>query len=316
VIAIVDPAVFRADDTNGLEKRVRELLELLRATGAHLPEPSEAYWIEIDARFLAAIRTHPSRSLKFAIQELQRHTAMQIAPLPDVHAHGEAWGFNTVFAWAHSNDFPLEHIEELLIRCILHELPVFVVSADVDGLNCSLVTHGDSAPIVVRNVWQITVRLNGRQTRIVEVLRSIRNLQVTWTQRYDEDLPSDDLGGSYPYCPPKRWWLRTTSPDSVTDSKPGFRDYWGNGWTRPTQGGSEHWDVHIHHPDHLESVGLQEINVLSFGQSNGVPGDIHHMPKKKKAKFRQNSSWSCEDCGERSVDMSGTARIKTFGDST
>jgi hypothetical protein len=71
-------------------------------------------------------------------------------------------------------------------------------------------------------------------------------------------------------------------------------DAQGQGWARPSTGGGYHWDVYLT-AQAEDRIGLAQINITQHGApaGQGRPGDLHHVPKDKRPRLRDQSGWRC-----------------------
>jgi hypothetical protein len=172
----------------------------------------------------------------------------------------------------------------LLVSCALLDQPVALATRLFHGRNMTVHAVGRTT-LVEKTRWRLILHVPGRPPRFVPCVRSRRNLDTPWTTRFDDLLPDT---GHYPFCPPARWWRRDVPAHRTCRSKPCWVDVFGNGWGQPGAGGNLHWDVFLEDPAMAEAVGLDAINVVAWGtpEPGKTPGEIHHVPEDKKARFR------------------------------
>ena len=81
------------------------------------------------------------------------------------------------------------------------------------------------------------------------------------------------------------------------ESRPVWIDERGYGWARPNimGGKGHHWDVYITDVKVAERIGLSQLNIVEFGAppEQGRPGSLHHLPKQKQGRLRDDTGWTC-----------------------
>jgi hypothetical protein len=148
--------------------------------------------------------------------------------------------------------------------------------------------------------WVVQVHVKGAEPTAIPCVHCRRNLRegLRWTTRFDPRLPAEADGAKYPFCPPRNWWRRDVAVVQTQESRPVWVDQKNYGWARPNISGGQghHWDVYITDTNVAERIGLAQLNIVEFGApvGEGEPGSIHHLPKQKRARLRDDGGWSCE----------------------
>lgn len=126
--------------------------------------------------------------------------------------------------------------------------------------------------------------------------RSPEQIHRPWTIRYDERLPTNEDNVRYPFCLPVDWHRGRIKAVGTRESVPAWLDAVRRAWTRPNIPGGRgyHWDVFLEDTDEISAVGTDQLNIVAYGapSTEGVPGNIHHVPAEKKGRVR-DVGWSC-----------------------
>ncbi|MGE0491989.1 MAG: hypothetical protein AB7S38_22440 [Vulcanimicrobiota bacterium] len=208
-----------------------------------------------------------------------------------------AWGFKSMFGSAGlSSDWP-DRMAAAAWHLIRANKTPFLLCKPVLGRNLKRHQAKDT---VLDEPLRWRLYLQPRTPNPVEIacVYHRRHLEQPWTTRYDWRLPGAADGARCPFCPAEKWWKRDTVAVTTHQSKPVFVDRLNNFWAPPnTPGVTRHWDVFIINPNLVQQIGLDQINVVQFGAppEEGSPGDLHHVPTKKKGSLRTESGWKCPD---------------------
>jgi hypothetical protein len=305
VIAILDPALFRyaSPSTKELSVLLRILADVervLRRYDARVPNV-EWYWAELQRQFVRPLlqAAHSLQPVKPEEQQVVRGLLAAVDSLrsrakyvqfADPIGPVKTWGVKPLFEWI-SPDWH-QIMRRVLLGCVTAEEDMLLVVRLVEGRNLQTIRHGHAC-IYVKTRWRVSIQHAGKTTRI-PCVRNLRNLDVPWTCRLDEHLPSTSERASHPFCPPARWDRRDTVVQGTHTSVPAWLDRLGNGWAPPSTGGGYHWDVFLVHGLE-EQIGLSPINVTRWGgpPEQGSSGDLHHVPSKKRSRLRTEAGWSC-----------------------
>jgi hypothetical protein len=301
VIAILDPALLltaspsgplSADEEKALSALVDDVARIFRDHRASIPAV-DWYWNKLQGEIVRPLyrRIHGPR-LRQGLEALRQHT--RALPLAGRPAHGKTrlWGVKTLFDWPRLSPDWFGVMERLLIGCAQFGEPTVLVTRLFPGRNLDA-REVSGSTLHGKTRWRLYLHVPGNAPCHVPCIRNPRNLAVPWTTRFDDKLPD---GGRYPFCPPRRWWRRDVRAYGTVRSKPAWVDVHGNGWAQPSTGGDYHWDVFIEDPALEEAVGLDAINVAAWGSTDRgkSPGEIHHISKEKKGRFR-DPGWTCPD---------------------
>jgi hypothetical protein len=301
MIAILDPALFltkgsqgplAADEEREMEALVDDVSRLCRDHHVSVLS-ADSYWPKLQKELVRPLylRAKGPR-LRQGLNALQ-HRTRSIALAPSPPAGGiRMWGVKMLFGWSQLAPDWLSIMEQVLLGCVSLAEPVVLVTRLFPGRN--MVRHQvQGTTLTEKTRWRVYVHVAGSPPLHVRCVRNARNVAVPWTARFDERLPD---GGTYPFCPPASWWLRRIQACRTFKSKPAWIDRFGNGWVQPATGGFHHWDVFLEDQDLQRAVGLNQINVVTWGttEKGKAQGTIHHVPGDKKAHFK-GGGWTCPD---------------------
>jgi hypothetical protein len=298
VIAVLDPAWFVARDPGPENERaladdLGAVLALLRRSGARLVA-AEDYWPPLWKELVQPLeRRFPS--VRVQLGELRKLGVPRTLPTLD-RSH-RVWGFEPMFGHPCLGGEWADRMAKAVLRLALGhaEEPLLLVAREVGGRN--VVEHKAGHSVILESTrWRLYVQPGTAQPVAVPAVRSIRQIEVPWTARYDWRLPGAEDGARYPFCPPLKWWKRDVRAVGTHTSKPCFLDGRGDGWARPNipKGAGYHWDVFLSSPELHDRIGVDQINVVAFGgpASEGKAGDLHHVPQDKVGAVR-DLGWTC-----------------------
>jgi hypothetical protein len=305
VIAILDPALFRIEnisiqELSALRRILEDVERVLRRCEARVPNVGW-YWAELQKqlvrpllRAVQALRPEKSeeqqvlRGLQASVDSLRSRAGY--VSFTDPSGPVRTWGVKPLFEWLSPEWHQI--MRRVLLGCVTSEEDLLLVVRLCEGRNLETIRHGH-ARIYLKTRWRVSIQHAGKTSRI-PCVRNLRNLDVPWTCRLDEHLPSTFEHASHPFCPPVRWDKRDTVVQGTHTSVPAWIDGLGNGWAPPSTGGGYHWDVFLVHALE-EQIGLSPINVTRWGGPpvQGVSGDLHHVPRVKRSRLRTEAGWSC-----------------------
>jgi hypothetical protein len=299
MIAVLDPALLLTSVAEGPlpEQEEQELAALVDAVRRICREQrvripaADWYWGKLRADLLRPLQKRVREPrLREGLDAWQRHTHdIALAGTPTT-GKTKLYGVTPLFGW-HRLPGWLDVMRRVLIGCAQLDEPTVLITRLFLGRNMEQRSVQHST-LIVKTRWRLYLHVPGKAPRHVHCVRSPRNLAVPWTTRFDEKLPDR---GTYPFCPPPRWWRRDVEAYRTVESKPAWVDRNGTGWAQPTTGGDHHWDVFIQDPGLREAVGVNPINVVAWGNTEGkTPGDIHHMKKEQRGRFL-GGGWTCPE---------------------
>lgn len=291
---IIDPALFAhfsvgcissVDDYALLRYRLRQLVLVLRATGASIVLEREA-WKNFYADHVSPAHAQcKDPEIRAAIAIVRRAYVPVAAPTVPVRTWGILSLLNTATgaaaAWA-------DAVATSAASVLLSGDKVLVFTDLDEGRN--RITHRVGHSILVEKTrWALYVGAIGLggATR-VPCVTSVRNTQVDWTARFDDGLPETAPGHGFRFAPPNDWWKRATMSTKTVRGKPAWLDHSGNGWVAPnTPGVSYHWDVHFGRVQDSPN-GLNPCNIVKWGvpANEGTAGAVHHVPTSKASRAR------------------------------
>ena len=301
MIAILDPALLLtaspsgplpADEEEALSALVDDAARILRDQRASIPAV-DWYWNKLESEIVRPLhRTIRGPRLRQGLDAFRRHTRALTLAAPPAHGKTRLWGVKALFDWSRLSPDWLGVMERLLIGCAQINEPTVLVTRLFPGRNLDVYAASGST-LQAKTRWRLYLHIPGSAPCHVPCVRSPRNIVVPWTARFDHKLPD---GGRYPFCPPQPWWLVRTKAHGTVRSKPAWLDSRGNGWAQPSTGGDYHWDVFLEDPALEEAVGLDAINIAAWGSTDRgkTPGEIHHISKEKRGRFR-DPGWTCPD---------------------
>lgn len=303
MIGVLDPALLLPRGPGPTAEQdfvdeVDEVLRICREYDIEVPTLDE-YWPDLWrmlGRPLADSLSQPRA--KQALDQLRRlGRTTKVSPLDSWR--GRVYGFRHLFADLGDAGDWTDRMTRAVIRATTSRRPTVLLVRRL--LDRNLICHaaGDST-IHEPNRWLVQLHVGGATPQTVPCVYHRRNLfdGLRWTTRFDWRLAAEADGARYPFCPPQNWWKRDIAAVRTVESRPVWLDCKGNGWARPniTGGRGYHWDVYITDVNLAARIGLAQLNIVEFGAPirERSPGDIHHLPTKKKARLRDDSGWSCD----------------------
>ncbi|MFS8065121.1 MAG: hypothetical protein ACMG6S_01995 [Byssovorax sp.] len=299
MIAVIDPALLVTAQAEGplsineeaeLAGYVDDAARICRELGARIPS-ADWYWGKLQRETVRQLhRRAQGPRLRQGLDALHARTKHVDIAAPPAAGRTQMWGAKVLFGYNRLTPEWLGVMERLLIGCAQRDDETVLITRLFEGRN--LIRHAaGKSTLDEKTRWRILANVPGRPPRLIRCVRSLRNLRVPWTARFDEKLPDS---GHYPFCPPERWWRGGTTSCRTFKSKPAWIDRYGNGWIQPATGGDYHWDVFLEDINLRDGVGLNQINVVAWGtaEREKTPGEIHHVPKEKEPHFR-GGGWIC-----------------------
>lgn len=301
MIGILDPALFLMErpgalqpgEDQALDRLLRDVARVCRDYALRFPTP-KSYAERLKRELLVPLQRATRertllQSLDFFRDVLRPERLVTGAEL-------EAWGLRELFAGLRLGDGWLGEMERVVAMNIGAGEPIVLLTRFFEGRN--LRRHAvDRCELLEKTRWRVRTRIRGGALVDMPCVRNVRNMQLTWTVRYDERLPAVEDDARYPFCPPEQWC--SDEPRGVRAwrthlGKPAWIDGHGNAWVRPSTGGGHHWDVFVHSVDVRQKLGLDQLNIVEFGAPDreGKAGHVHHVPTDKQSRFRDRG-WSC-----------------------
>jgi hypothetical protein len=248
MLAVLDPFLFRFDDTAGLPPLPREELEdivyMLSHPGTTVPaEPG--YWRPFATDLLPRLDRRMGGDSRYKLLLRRLHDRVAYVPLAPVIAGTRLAGFDLMFdplgpEWG-------AKMREVISRAVLTDATVLVTRL-LSRRNARAVRHDDRVALVEKLCWELRVEALGSVHRVACVCNS-RNLRVRWTCRYADGLPGHEDKAKFPFCPPADWASYGRAAFRAHQSRPAWADGLGHFWAEPAAqqatGTSYHWDVYL-----------------------------------------------------------------------
>lgn len=310
MLVVLDPGFFREDgieigDAPWREAASRRLRHRLDHANALLMQPGTQLVVAVDKLawfddvFRAQVKSlelGAERPLKQAFARLLEHRKRG-RTLPGVVLTGTMWGVVQMAQWPTSQRSWRPELERVLAASVVtaarEGVPVVFLCHRIEGRNIRD-RSSNSVELVEVLRWRLSVSIRGAMPALIPCVGQLRHLDVPWTRRMDDRLPDVHGPDLHPYCPPSGWAHARTKVWGTHASRPCWLDAQGQWWARPATGGGYHWDVYLNH-DEEQRIGLSQINVTRHGVpiGEGAPGDLHHVPKKKRQAIQTSSGWRC-----------------------
>jgi len=311
MLVVLDPGFFREEAITSSDAAQREaasfrLLQRLNDANALLARPGVRLVVAVEAvpwfdaiyrQEARPIEDSAGRPLRQALDRLREHRKQGRA-LAGAPVEGKMWGVPMMTQWPPFGRSWLAELERVLAASALtgaqEGLPVVFLCHRIEGRN---VRNQSSMGVELVEVlrWRLSVAVRGAPPTVIPCVGKRRHLDVPWTRRIDDRLPDEHGPALHPYCPPTRWMNSQTRVWGTHQSRPCWLDAQGQWWARPSTGGGYHWDVFLNQTE-AARIGLSQINVTQFGAppDQGRPGDLHHVPRKKRQALRDSAGWRCE----------------------
>lgn len=290
MIGLLDPALFFHRNHADAQRDLDMVLLACRSFSIKIP-PIDEYWDELWKSLGKELEKSAPPQTKRTLQEIRRLGTRCNQPIPPLETiNGNVWrkGFVQLFSEPYVPAGWEQRMFEASMRASATGEDVVLFTRRCAGRNLNIRSSGHC--ILQENTrWLLHVQPNGIGHVHIKCIHHPRNLTEPWTIRFDWRLPGNRNGERYPFCPPDNWWKGSTLSVRTISSKPAWIDVHANGWARPNipGGAGYHWDVFI--TDHAiqGAVGLNQINIVEYGAPNteGTPGDIHHVPDGKEGKL-------------------------------
>ena len=289
-IALIDPAVFLYLPRVSVES-LKELLQVMRKHQMEIP-CSDFYWNKLERECIRPLHSQVDRDYLEALDKF-RDYARQMH-LPSLPSRVAVWSFRHLFSGL--NQEWLDVMQRIAAQCSMTGRQTFILSRLIDGRNVRMHSSSGANCIFEKTIWNLRVQPLGGQLTRIPIACSRRNISVPWSCRFDDDLPADIDGASFPFCPPPDWEINPSLTVCRThQSRPAWVDSKQNHWAEPSTPNPQHWDVYLNNNMHQ----LYGINQLNICKSNGplptgkAAGDIHHVPPEKRPRLRRTTGWTC-----------------------
>lgn len=298
MIGIVDPALFLPRPAVQVEHELDLVLEACVRHRVDLVKIDE-YWGDLWTSLARPLERQLGPTARRALHELGKRGEACTRRLPALPPDaGRVWrnGFEQLFGARQLPPPWAERMARAIVRAVgAAPEEVVVFTRRIEDRN--LVRHAAGYSTLDENTrWVLHVQPRGIGPVQVLCAYHPRNLSERWTARFDWRLPATNDGAKYPFCPPERWWKRSTAACRTVASKPAWIDRLDNAWTRPNipGGAGYHWDVRIASATVAQRVGLAQLNVVEFGapESEGRPGQLHHVPSEQVG-GPSGTGWGC-----------------------
>jgi hypothetical protein len=302
MFALLDPRLFHAKDAAWpgpiAENALEDLVWMLSRSGAIIPDERD-YWRAFASQPLRAISASMrgrSRYLHLLDRLRERAVSTRLAPLPSDTV--EIAGFDPLFV-ALDEEWRAR-MKRVLVRCAHTSATILVTRLQL-GCNARAHDHDGRIALVEKLCWELVVR-SGDRAHAIPCVCSSRNLRLSWTCRYADELPAHEDGAAFPFCPPDDWRDPARLAIRTRKARPTWADKIDHHWAEPAAqqatGASYHWDVYLSAPSAAE-YGLDQLNIARFRSTatrdgEPPPGALHHVPEEKKSKLRKITGWSCE----------------------
>jgi hypothetical protein len=182
----------------------------------------------------------------------------------------------------------------ILTRCVLTDEETILVTRLIFGRNAREHSGPGRCRLTEKTCWNLRLRLPGQEVRRIPAVCSRRNVSVPWTARFDDSLPAETDGASFPFCPPPDWLKSSVRVFGTHEGRPAWSDTQGNYWACPAAGRGYHWDVYLG-SGLADTYGLDQLNIVRWGAppEEGVVGALHHVPRDKRPRLRKTAGWVC-----------------------
>ncbi len=296
MIGVLDPALLQLrSDALALD----ELNLVLKMCKEHTIQliPFEEYWDpmwrEFGRRLERGLRDPRAKQALREVRKLGGRCSTSGLPAAAPDSIAFRRGFHQLFGEDWLSAGWEERMARAVVRAVMADDDVVVLTRRIVNRNLTLHSANHST-LHINTRWILHVQPQGAGHRHIPCVYHPRNLVTRWTTRLDWRLPSE--AARYPFCPPQDWWKSTTTTYATICSKPAWRDSASRGWARPNipGGAGYHWDVYIVTPSEQQRIGVSQLNIVEHGApaTEGVAGDIHHIPIDKRHLVR-DVGWSC-----------------------
>lgn len=286
MLAVLDPNLFHPErPVSGAV--LDEVVYLLRQTGAVIPN-KKFYWNRIAKDFLEPLsRNTKDHAYRARLDALRHH--VHAVPLPEPPRRVVVWSFRTMFGNTLGTPW-VDIMHKVVTGCVLTERPTILFTRLHEG-NSRQHRHGDVC-CIEKTCWNLRVQPEGAPATRIPCVCSRRNHHVPWTCRYDDNLPADTDGGSFPFRPHPEWQKSSVPVFRTHSARPAWLDAQGQAWAKPSTGGGYHWDVYLTRANE-EEYGLGQLNITAWAapRKEGQAGEIHHVPTGKDSKLRKRTGW-------------------------
>lgn len=310
MLVVLDPGFFREDGIDSTDAARRSvaslrLRERLDDANSLLLQPATQLVVAVDSlrwfdsiyRYEArAIEDVAERPLKQALARLREHRKHGRTLSPTVLL-GKMWGVALMADWLPLGRTWRAQLESVLAAAVQtaarESLPLLFLCNRINGRN---VRDRSSKEVELMEVlrWRLSASIRGAPPTTVPCVGKRRHVEVPWTRRMDDRLPDLHGPGRHPYCPLPDWMNSQTKVWGTHQSRPCWLDAQRQWWARPATGGGYHWDVYLN-SDETTRLGLPQVNITQHGApaDQGEPGDLHHVPTKKRHALKETSGWRC-----------------------
>jgi hypothetical protein len=276
-LAIVDPTIFCTKNPIPVD-HMHELISIMVKYGYYIPDE---WWKELIADFVKPfVASFPElKDVVFGFNQL-----IAREKLPRIAGHYAVWGFQNLFG--HLGQEWSNKAIQITIRSVQKDPNTIILTRLTPGRNIS----GNN-----KLIWDLRIKTNGAPVWRINCICCKRNIVNPCTCRLPESLPLKADNAEFPFCVHPDWQKASTIlTGTATGGKTGFVDTHGNCWVEPRIQPSYHYDVFLSGPNQ-SSYGLAQINITKWGvpPAQGLPGDLHHVPKGKKSRLRSTKGWRC-----------------------
>jgi|688.fasta_scaffold153312_2 hypothetical protein len=290
-IALLDPMLFLHTPHISLDE-LTELNHVMRTYKMEIPL-APFYWKKFQSECVRPLHARVDRDYLAALDQLRHHS--KELHLPALPSKVSVWSFRNLFSKLEDTTW-LDVMPRIAAQCSMTGKPTVVLSRLLNGRNVREHSSSDANCINEKTIWNLRVQLVPGQVARIPIVCTRRNISVPWSCRFDDKLPADTDGATFPFCPSPDWENNPSLTVCRThQSRPAWVDSKGNHWAEPSTPDPQHWDVYLNSEMH-ELYGINQLNIcksqapLPFGKA---AGDIHHVPKDKKPRLRQTAGWSC-----------------------
>ncbi|MCP4659706.1 MAG: hypothetical protein GY856_30250 [bacterium] len=211
---------------------------------------------------------------------------------PEAPPRVAVWDFRAWFTQAGPEW--VEVMARTLIGCVLTGEETILITQLLPGRNAKEHSGPGRCRLTEKTCWNLRVSVPDTDCRRIPAVCSRRNVSIPWTIRFDDTLPAESDGASFPFCPQRDWFKSSVCAFETHQGRPAWLDAKGNHWACPGTGWGHHWDVYL--DLHLrDRYGLGQLNIVRWGSSPGagVVGDLHHVPREKQPRLKIRTGWTC-----------------------
>ena len=311
MLAVVDPYLLYFDEEKGLKPvaadTLADMVRMLDESGASIPE-DEFYWPKIWSELGAPLlgRMRDNRDYKRHLDALRRRARHTRIPAPPAEIRLESSAFQLMFGGLGAGW--VQTMQGILAGCVGLDETILLTRL-IPGRNARPSDHEDYRHVFVeKTCWEFVIQPGGAEPRRVACVCSSRNMEVPWTCRYADGLPSEEDGGKCPFYPPEDWREESRRAVEHKKSRPCWQDdqdlFWAEPQAQSLSRSAYHWDVYLEWNPNIMQRNLGKkikgkkikgknkkdeapyMNVCRWRSGwekdgEGRPGDIHHPDEMK-----------------------------------